>query len=191
MDPIHSAAARTLNHLLAPHGWARERLAPFAGRDIEVRAPAAPALRIRVTDGGFVEPAAPDAIPFLLVSLKPGFFFALPRGPEHLLREVEISGDAALGAEILFLARHLRWDAEEDLSRLFGDVVAHRLVGGARELASGLAEAGRRTAEAAMEYVVEERSLLVTRAEHETLARDNAQLRDGLERLEKRLERLA
>ena len=38
---------------------------------------------------------------------------------------VDISGNARLATEILALLRYLRWDVEEDLSRIFGDVIAH------------------------------------------------------------------
>ena len=60
---------------------------------------------------------------------------ALARGEEHAMRAVDVQGNARLAAEVLVLVRHLRWDLEEDLSRLFGDVVAHRLAGAARATA--------------------------------------------------------
>ena len=36
-------------------------------------------------------------------------------------------GDTDFAAAINHLARHLRWDVEEDLSRFFGDIAAHRM----------------------------------------------------------------
>ena len=51
---------------------------------------------------------------------------------------VKIEGDVQLAAEIGWLAENLRWDAEEDLSRLIGDAPAHTLAGAARGLASAL-----------------------------------------------------
>jgi len=91
---------------------------------------------------------------------------------------------------VMFLLRHLRWDAEEELSRFIGDAAAHRLAGMAREVAAWHADAARRLAEGLVEYAAEEKQLLVTRGELEGVAASHARLRDGLERLARRIERL-
>jgi ubiquinone biosynthesis protein UbiJ len=50
---------------------------------------------------------------------------------------VKIEGDVLLAAELGWLADNLRWDLEEDLSRIMGDVPAHALAGvGQRVLAA-------------------------------------------------------
>ena len=41
---------------------------------------------------------------------------------------VRIEGDVQLAAEVNWLAEHVRWDIEEDLSRIVGDVPARTLV---------------------------------------------------------------
>ena len=65
------------------------------------------------------------------------------------MRAIEVSGNERLAAEVMWLVRHLREAlpdiAEEDLSRVFGDVAAHRLAQGARGFAR---LAGRRRAAA-------------------------------------------
>ena len=40
---------------------------------------------------------------------------------------VRIEGDVQLAAEVNWLADHVRWDMEEDLARIVGDVPAHTL----------------------------------------------------------------
>ena len=191
MDLITDRLRSILNHLLAQARWARERLAPFAGETIAIEAARLPALRLAITADGLFGPSAPDAEPSLTLTVRTGAVAALARGVDHALREVDVAGNARLATEVLFLARHLRWEAEEDLSRVFGDALAHRMVGDARRLVQGLAEGGRRVAGTLLDYAVEERRLAVRRDEHDALARDNARLRDALERLEKRLERLS
>jgi len=179
-----------LNRLLAAEDWARQRLAPFAGETIELRAPPLPTLRFVVLEGGSVHAADKTADPGLTMTLKPELLVALARGEEHAMRAVEVQGNAGLAAEVLVLARHLRWDLEEDLSRVFGDVVAHRLADAARAFAAWHVEAAQRLAGALVDYAAEEKKLLVRRAELETLAQPIAQLRDAIARLDKRLERL-
>lgn len=177
-----------LNHLLRAEPWARERLAPFAGEIVEIDAPPLPALRLTIAEGGGVEPGGARA--GLVVRVSPAIVAGLARGEEHALRSVEVSGNARLASEVMVLARHLRWDFEEDLSRLFGDVAAHRLAAAARALAAWHVDAARRISAALADYATEERRLLVRRDEFAALGADVARLRDALERLDKRVSRL-
>jgi ubiquinone biosynthesis protein UbiJ len=177
-----------LNRLLAAEPWARERLAPFAGEALELRAPPLPALRFSILEGGAVQ--ASDAQPGLVMTLKPDLLAALARGEEHALRAVAVEGDARLAAEVLVLARHLRWDAEEDLSRFVGDIAAHRIAEAGRALAAWHLDAAQRLVAAFVDYATEEKHFLARRAELDELAQALARLRDATARLEKRLERL-
>jgi ubiquinone biosynthesis protein UbiJ len=177
-----------LNRLLAAEPWARARLAPFAGEVLELRAPPLGSLRLTVLPGGHVEPGGDQ--PALVVTLGPGALLAAARGEEHLVRAVEIAGNARLAAEVMQLVRHLRWDVEEELSRVVGDVAAHRLARTARAFAAWQIDAAGRLAAAFADYAVEEQRLLVRRAEHADFASAVARMRDALERLEKRVERL-
>ena len=47
---------------------------------------------------------------------------------------VRVEGDVQLAAEVNWLADHVRWELEEDLARLIGDVPAHALAEGERNL---------------------------------------------------------
>ena len=177
-----------LNRLLAAEPWARLRLAPFAGRSVELRAPPLPALRLRILEGGSVEAGGPG--PDLTMTLKPESLAALARGEEHAMRAVEVQGDAGLASEILVLARHLRWDLEEDLSRVIGDVAAHRLAEAGRAFAAWHLDAAQRLSAAFADYLTEEKQLLARRAHLDSLGESVARLRDAIARLDKRLARL-
>ena len=126
----------------------------------------------------------------LTMTLKPELLAALARGEEQALRAVEVEGNARLAAEVLVLARHLRWDVEEDLSRIFGDVVRTVWQGSARAFAAWHVDAAQRLTGALADYATEEKQVLVRRADFEALSEPLARLRDAIARLEKRLERL-
>jgi ubiquinone biosynthesis protein UbiJ len=177
-----------LNHLLEGAPWARARLAAFAGATVELRNPPFPALRFLILANGKLEAGGDD--PSLIVTLKPDALAGLARGPEHFLRSIEVAGDPALAAEVMALARDLRWDVEEDLSKLLGDIAAHRLAEAARAFAAWQVDAARRLAHAAADYAVDEKRVLIARPEMESFAEAIARLRDGVERLEKRIQRL-
>jgi ubiquinone biosynthesis accessory factor UbiJ len=178
-----------LNHLLAAEPWARARLAPFAGETIELRGPPFPPLHFVVLPGGTLEAGGGD--PALTITLTPQALLSLARGPEHFARALEVAGDPRLAAEVSALARHLRWDVEEDLSRLFGDVAAHRIADTGRALARWHADAARRLVDSLADYAVDEKRMLMARPEVDEFAAAVARLRDAVERLEKRVERLA
>jgi ubiquinone biosynthesis protein UbiJ len=195
MIAFESPFASALNHLLEAAPWARERLAPFAGESLELSAPPLPRLRLTIAADGRLAASAPvpgaGAEPALVITIRPEVLAAAAKGEDHLLRSIDVAGNARLASEVMFLVRHLRWDAEEDAAHFIGDAAAHRLVGLAKDAVAWHADAARRIAEAFVEYAVEEKRLLVTKAELEGIAAAHASLRDRLERLDKRIERLA
>ncbi|HEY0878374.1 MAG TPA: hypothetical protein VGE10_07955 [Zeimonas sp.] len=99
--------------------------------------------------------------------VRPSFAAAgalLREGTRGLAPYVRIEGEVMLAAALAEVAERVRWDPEEDLSRITGDVVAHRIgrgVGAARdamrELRSRFAgSAGRRFASASGALVARE-----------------------------------
>ena len=124
------------------------------------------------------------------MTFKPELLVALARGEEHALRAVDVEGNAPLAAEILVLARHLRWDAEEELARVVGDVAAHHLAAAGRAFAEWHLDAAQRLTAAVADYVTEEKQLLARRAHLDALGESVAHLRDAIARLDKRIERL-
>jgi ubiquinone biosynthesis protein UbiJ len=178
-----------VNRLLDTEPWARERLARFAGEAIELVPLPLPPLRVTILEGGRLEAGGGE--PALTLEVGPGAILALARGEEEFLRALQVKGNARLAQEIASLARHLRWDVEEELSRVIGDVAAHRVAGAARSFVDWQLDTARRVTTAAADFLTEEARILVRREEHAGHARALAELRDALARLEKRIERLA
>jgi ubiquinone biosynthesis accessory factor UbiJ len=178
-----------INHLLARERWASERLAPFVGRRVRCRLAPLPDLVLEIRAADQVQPGAGEDVD-LTLTIPPA---ALPRilgQDESALREVRVEGDAAFANAVLFLFRNLRWDIEEDLSRVVGDVAAHRVAGAARGFAAWQREAGVRLGQNVAEYLKDEAELLMHPHELETFGRQVDALRDAVERLEKRVQRL-
>ena len=178
-----------VNHLLDAEPWAREKLAPFAGKRVRVKATPLPNLAFAVGADGKLERAA-ELEPDLIVTISPADLPRLLRGDDTVLRSIAFSGDAELAAALQYLAKHLRWEFEEDLSRVVGDVAAHRIAGTARDFVAWQKDAGQRLGENVAEYLTEEAALLAPPAALARFGRDVADLVDALERLEKRLDRI-
>lgn len=182
-------AARALNHVLKSAPLAMERLAKHAGRTAAFHVgPVSVAFTIQTT--GEVASAVDGAARDLDVRISP---FLLPRLAAHeeaAFREIEMQGDMELAQEVSFLAKNLTWDAEEDLSKFVGDIAAHRIVSTARAFIGWGADSGVRIAQGAAEYWTEEAPLIATRVKVDTFVNGVAELRDAVERLEKRIGKL-
>jgi len=50
MATLETPLVAAINRVLEAEGWARERLAPFAGEALELRAPPLPALRFSIVE---------------------------------------------------------------------------------------------------------------------------------------------
>ena len=185
-----TALVAPLNHVLAKAPWAQARLVPFAGKTVLFRGLPFD-YRVTITADGLTEPAAPDRAPDTSITLTPPLALRILAGDEAARQQAKIDGDAALAQEIAYLTKHLRWDVEEDLSKVLGDVVAHRIGQTARDLNAWRVDAGRNLAENFRDYWLEERPLVASREAVEAFNRDIDRLRDDAERLEKRIEKLA
>ncbi len=179
-----------LNHLLEAEAWARDKLRPYAAQCVEFRSPPLPALCLEILDTGLLRRAAEDAVPTLVVNIGPGALPAMLRGEDALLREIGIEGNADLAGTVQYLFRHLRWDIAEDLSKVFGDVVAERMVREGKRFAAWNLEAAEKLAQNFSEYLIEEQPLLARPADVRQFLADADQLRDDLARLEKRMDLL-
>jgi ubiquinone biosynthesis protein UbiJ len=110
---------------------------------------------------------------------------------ESAWRDARVSGDTELAAAIDHVRSNIAWDYEESLSRVFGDVAAHRLAGAARELDRWGRGTLANLAHAAAEYATYESPLLASAGELERWSRDVDTIRDDAARLEKRIALLA
>jgi ubiquinone biosynthesis protein UbiJ len=127
-----------LNHVLLQEKEAQTRLARKKGSVIHLRWGAF-AIDLLITPAGLTDRAA-SALPAdltLSVAMEAPWVMA-----QSLLEgkapPVKIEGDVQLAAELGWLADNLRWDVEEDLSRLLGDVPAHAIVGAGQRLLAAL-----------------------------------------------------
>jgi len=188
--PLPHPAASALNHVLRSAPLAMERLRKHAGRTAAFHVgPVTLAFTIQTT--GEVAAAIPGAARDLDARLSPFLLLRLAAHEEAAFREIEMQGDMELGQDISFLARNLTWDVEDDLSRVVGDIAAHRIVAAARGAREWGRDASLRVAQGAAEYWTEESPLIATRVKIDSFVEGVAELRDAVERLAKRVEKLS
>lgn len=183
-------AAASLNHVLAQNAWALQRLIPLSGKTFAVHVAPLPTLRFTLLPDGYVADAEPEAFVEASLSATPDallrYFAVQPRDPSL----IQIGGDTQLGAEIGHILAHITWEAEEDLSRLFGDILAHRMAGLGRDLWQWRKQSALNLATAASEYFTEERPLIAKRSHIEQFAQEVSLVRAATDSLEIRIENL-
>lgn len=194
MQALPSPLIAAINHLLGQSAWARERLMPYAGHQAGIELPPFRAAFSIAADGSIAAPAiaeGADAADLeVSISLPAATPFLALQGKDAVMHAVRVEGSAEFAAALGFVVRNLRWDAEEDLSRLVGDIAAHRMVSGTRDLVAWQQQAARNFAENLAEYFTEEQALVAPRAALADFAAEVDRLRDDVARLEKRVQRL-
>lgn len=126
-----------LNHILKQEPEACARLRRQQGRVVQFVWRSV-SLRLVATPAGLLDLAA-AAVADLCLSFTQEAPLELAqtvlRGDKPAVR---IEGDVQLAAEVNWLIDHVRWDLEEDLSRLIGDGPAHALAQAAQVWGSAL-----------------------------------------------------
>lgn len=190
--PLAQTALSTLNHVLRQQEWARDRLRAHAGRTVRmiVASPLGPvATDARIADDGTLSVAAVDA-PTVTLTLTPSIdalFGAVRDGARGLTGALRVDGDVMVAAAVGEVAQHLRWDIEEDLSRVVGDRLAHRLGETARSGARRAEDLRVRVESGLRQFLVDEERQVVGRDELASLSDSIRALEAAVSRLEARV----
>ncbi|MDD5402930.1 MAG: SCP2 sterol-binding domain-containing protein [Sulfuricella sp.] len=183
------AFAATFNHLLQTQPWSRERLRRHAGKTLRVTLPPLSML-LAIGEDGMISAAQPGSEPEASLGVSPLALLSVLSSQPLPQELVHTSGDSGLAVDFGNVMQNLRWDAEEDLSKIFGDVLGHRMARGAAGFLSRTQQAAGNFAANLTEYWTEERPLLAKRPDIERFIREVDAVRDAAARLEKRVERL-
>ena len=179
----------TINHLLAQEPWARQQLAVHAGK-LACIDTGAVALRLRVDSAGMLETAPADAPASVTIRVKLSDVPLILQNRERAFSYVKIEGDAEFANAISQLSKGLRWEAEHDLEKLVGPMLATRLVSGAKDAAAFVRTGQQKLAENVAEYFLDEQPMLIRPATLQEYSAGVTRVRDDVERLAKRLARL-
>jgi len=186
---IDNVILGALNHLLGQAAWARRQLQAFAGRQARFDMPPWQ-LAFSVNPEGLFEPVGEGDIDVTVALPAETPLLAL-QGIDRAMAGAHVTGNAEFATALSFVLKNLRWDAEEDLSKLVGDVAAHRIVGVSSRLTSWQRDTARNIVENLAEYLGEESALLVPTRELARLREELADFTNRIEKLEARARTLA
>lgn len=176
-----------LNHLLSQHSWAMARLRLHAGKTLQLRLPLTSGAVTIQQDGSFA-PAVPGAPIDATLTPNPLAWLA---SSDTAARFIAGGEDAALAKELAETLGKMRWDMEEDLSRVLGDIAAHRLVSTATDVLEWHRHAAETIARSWVEHWQEEEPVLAQPGPVHAFVKEVGELHDRVEQLQEKVKQLS
>lgn len=188
-----AAACKAINHVLESEPWAMRELAAHADKTILLELPFGN-LCLQLSSDGLLRPVTEIQSASLVLSISAnalnGLLTRVGNLKEQAIKSVKITGDADLAQLIGRLAGQLRWEYEEDLARFIGDAPASFAVRQGKKFLSAGRLAASDLLENAVEYVSEERKVLLNMRDFMIHKHELNELRDAVDRIEKRIQHL-
>ena len=197
--PLLAALGRALelviNRALALDPETSERLVALDGRRIELHLQA-PKLSMSVSVDGQrlrVGPARADAEPDLSLRATASALFSmlLPDNARTVpVGALKISGDAELAQRVQRLLRDYSPDLDAAFAGVFGDIIGVQIARTLRSAFAAVSGGAKRFAQDSADYLTEERRDVVSKVEQAIFFDEVDDLRDGVDRLAARVDRL-
>ena len=188
-DPA-GAHVRLANRILDDESWAREKLAPFAGRLFTFTVGPL-ATRYVITGDGKLEQAPPSAPADLELSVSPLSVPAFLANPSRWNEFVREEGDVALGGALKELARTLPWFVEAALAKGLGPLAGQRVADAGRRLLAFPEYAAQRVTEGVASYARDEAGMLAHSAQMREMRNGVDAMANGVDALQLRFDALA
>ena len=185
------AACRGINHVLSSEPWATGELTRHAGKTILLKLPLGD-LCFEITPAGLLAVSEASDTSSLVLELSAKALSELTGSTgslrEQAFKAVKITGDADLAQLLGRLVGQVRWEYEEDLARLVGDATANFAVRQGKKFVSASKSAASDLLSNVVEYVSEERKILLNQRDFMAHKNELNELRDAVDRMEKRIQ---
>jgi ubiquinone biosynthesis accessory factor UbiJ len=188
--PAPSIVLRALNHLIEQERWAHDLLLPREGQSISITLPIGE-FQLGIQEGMFVNASDSTNLPSVILSIpQEAIWTFLKDGKSGAMKFVKISGDIDFAADLNRLAADLKWEVEEDLSKLVGDATARRVVLESQKMVHQTQLAMNDLKGGIRDYLVYEKNILVDSQQMNDFKSELRLLRDQIDRAEKKVNQL-
>ena len=178
---------RAINHLIEQEKWARDLLIRHDHKIVAVELPFG-SFRLLIQDGLLKDAKQEDIESSVSLEISQEAFWAFVKdGKGAAMKFVRISGDVDLAADLNRLFAELRWEAEEDLSKLIGDAPSRRIIVESKKVFTQANNAVEDLKIGVRDFFVNERNILLGANQFNDFKSEIRLLRDQLDRAEKKL----
>jgi ubiquinone biosynthesis protein UbiJ len=186
---LKALSTHLLQHLISQNSWANKILQPFAGKSVQIEVGFI-STSLVILENGNLAIAGETNIPDANVTITPSLLLRLLAKDETANRQIKIEGDAHLVAELAKVFANIRWDYEDDLSNLIGDIPANKIGTFTRDAFNSAKETSINLADMLSEYWQEEMPLIAKKRHVEKFNSEVDNLRADVARFEKKLAKL-
>ncbi|MBU3613481.1 hypothetical protein ICN46_01030 [Polynucleobacter sp. Latsch14-2] len=180
-----------MNHVLSAEPWALAELARHAGKTVLLRSPVGD-LCFEITSTGLLAASKSVDDSSLILEVSAKVLGELSSGSgtlrEQAFKAVKITGDADLAQLLGRLVGQVRWEYEEDLAKFLGDAPANFVVRQGKKFVSASQSAASDFVDNVVEYVTEERRVLLNQRDFKAHKNALNELRDAVDRMDKRIQ---
>ena len=178
-----------LQHITNQNEWSRLHLQPFAGQVVQFDFVLVKA-NLLILEDGSLSLAGDTAVADATIHVPPSLALRLLANDEAAKMFIKIDGDTHLATEFSKVLQNMRWDIEEDLSHITGDIAAFKIGAFTKKAFTEMRQQSIGAAEMLSEYWQEEKPILAKKRHVEQFNADVDGLKSDVARLEKRLQRL-
>lgn len=186
-------ATRFLQHITSQNQWSKSYLTPFAGKVVQFDFVLIKT-NVQILEDGSLAIAGDNynqnAAPEASIHLPPSLVLRIMAGDEAAKMQIKIEGDAHFATEFSKVLQNMRWDVEEDLSRITGDITASKIGSTSKKILHTAKQQTINAAEMLSEYWQEEKNILAKKRHVETFNTNVDTLVADVARFEKRLQKL-
>jgi len=191
---IKPLVTRFLQHLTNQNAWSRPHLQLYAGKVVCFDFVLTKANLLILEDGSLAlagtnynnKSASPEAT----IHLPPSLALRIMSGDESAKMLIKIEGDTHFATELSKVLQNMRWDIEDDLSKIVGDIGAFKIGEVSKKTFAGIKQQSINAAEMLSEYWQEEKQMLAKKRHVEQFNAEVDTLRSDVARFEKRLAKL-
>jgi ubiquinone biosynthesis accessory factor UbiJ len=178
-----------LQHLMQQNSWTAPLLQPYAHKNLRLDFKVAQAT-LTILNNGELAVAGDTAEADATIHLPPSLAMRLLRQDPLAHSLIKIEGDAALGMAVGKILSAVRWDIEDDLSKVAGDIAAYQVVQIGQEKWQRWQSQAKNLGEMLVEYWQEEQPIIAKKSRLAQFNQAVDQLREDTDRLQQRVDKL-
>lgn len=178
-----------LQHITNQNNWSRPYLIPFAGKVVQFNFVLAK-VNLQILEDGSLAISGETANPETTIHLPPSLALRLLAKDEAAKMLIKIDGDTHFATEFSKVLQNMRWDIEDDLSHVTGDIAAFKIGEFSKNAFTEIRQQSINAAEMLSEFWQEEKPILAKKRYVERFYANVDTLKSDVARFEKRLAKL-
>lgn len=187
---ISAYAILPINYALRHESWASKWLLSYKGKSVRIRIPPLADLKMVILANGEFGHSNDDQEADATLSFLPGVLPGLIARDESAYDAIHISGDVMFAEDLITISKNLKPNIEQELGKFIGDIPAHRIAEAGQNLFQWHINLVRNISDTFGEYWSEEQPMVIKPNDIRDFARQTEEIKNDLEKLEIRINRL-